>query len=306
MARETGTMAVLFADITESTSLYQKLGDLAARNVVEACLGLVTSVLPRYQGRLVKTIGDEAMCVFPSADLAVLAASEMQSLVASKNPGNHGLTMHLGLHYGAVLLEDGDVFGDTVNSAAYLTAMATAGQILTTETTEKQLSAALKSVARPVFYTLLKGSLQETIVYQVLWRTDTHDITDVILRDRKTIPHDTGSLVVTLDLGEQRVRVDQWRPAVVVGREVDCDLVVQDRFSSRKHFSIKLVRTHFYLFDHSINGTYVTLESGEEVHVLRRELLLEGAGEIRIGRGRAERPGEVITFERDRRSMFRV
>jgi class 3 adenylate cyclase len=304
MARETSIMAVLFADITESTSLYQKLGDIAARNVVEACLGLVISVLPRYEGRLVKTIGDEAMCVFPSADLAVLAASEIQSLIASRNPGNHSLTMHVGLHFGPVLLEDGDVFGDTVNSAAYLTAMATSGQILTTEATEKQLSAALKSVVRPVFYTILKGSQQETVVYQVLWRTDSNDITDVILRDRKTIPHDTGSLVVTL--GEERVRVDQWRPAIVIGREVDCDLVIQDRFSSRKHVSIKLVRTHFYLFDHSINGTYVALESGEEVHVLRRELLLDGAGEIRIGRGRADRPADVITFERDRRSMFRV
>src|SRR4029079_3725624 len=103
------------------------------RNVVEACLGLVISVLPRYEGRLVKTIGDEAMCVFPSADLAVLAASEIQSLIASRNPGNHSLTMHVGLPFGPVLLEDGDVFGDTVNSAAYLTAMATSGQILTTE-----------------------------------------------------------------------------------------------------------------------------------------------------------------------------
>ena len=85
-----------------------------------------------------------------------------------------------------------------------------------------------------------------------------------------------------------------------------CDIVVKDRFSSRKHLSIKLVRTHFYLFDHSINGTYVALESGEEVHVLRREILLDGAGQIRIGRSRTEHPGDVITFERDRRSMFRV
>ena len=304
MARERATMAVLFADITESTSLYRKLGDLAARNVVDECLELVTSVLARYEGRLVKTIGDEAMCVFPNADQAVLAASEIQALVASSNPGNHALTMHLGLHYGQVLLENGDVFGDTVNSAAYLTAMATPGQILTTEATERQLSAALKSVVRPVFYTILKGSGRETMVYQVLWRTDNQDITDVILRDRKTIPHDTGSLVVRL--GDKEMRVDQWHPAIVIGRDGDCDIVVQDRFSSRRHFSIKLVRTHFYLFDHSINGTYVALESGEEVHVLRSELLLDGAGQIRIGRGRTEGPADVITFERDRRSMFRV
>jgi hypothetical protein len=297
-------MAVLFADITESTGLYQKLGDLAARRIVDACMTLVSGVMSRFEGRLVKTIGDEALCVFPNADLAVLAASEIQTLVASSKPGNHEIAMHLGLHYGPVLLEENDVFGDTVNAAAFLTAVATAGQILTTEAVEQHLSAALKSVVRPVFYTILKGSAHETVIYEVLWRTDRHDITDVILRDRKTIPADTGSLIVTLR--EERIRVDQWRPAVVMGREQDCDLVVNDKFASRKHLSIKLVRTHFYLFDHSINGTFVALESGEEVHVLRRELLLDGSGEIRVGRGRAEHPPDVVSFQRDRRSMFRI
>ena len=137
-------MAVLFADVTDSTSLYQKLGDVPARNIINACLTLIAGVLPRYEGRVVKTIGDELMCVFPSADLAVLAASEMQSLVASSKPGNYPVLIHVGLHYGSVLVEQDDVFGDTVNAAAYLTAVATAGQILTTEATERGLSAALK------------------------------------------------------------------------------------------------------------------------------------------------------------------
>jgi len=297
-------MAVLFADITDSTSLYQKLGDVAARNIVNACLGTINNVLVRYEGRLVKTIGDEAMCVFPSADLAVLAASEMQSLVASTRPGNFPVTIHVGLHFGSVLVEDGDVFGDTVNVAAYLTAVATAEQILTTESTEQCLSAALRSVVRPIFHAVLKGSAKESTVYQVLWRTDNIDLTDVNLQSNKTIPGDTGSLLLTLD--EERVRVDQWRPGVVIGRSPDCDLVVNDRFASREHLSIKLVRTHFYLFDHSINGSFVSLESGEEVHVLRREMLLDGTGQICVGRSRGEHPGEVITFARDRRSMFRI
>jgi hypothetical protein len=304
MTRETKTMAVLFADITESTSLYQELGDAAARNVVAACLALITGILPRYEGRLVKTIGDAAFCVFPSADLAVLAASEMQSLVTSSRPGDRSIMIHIGLHYGSVIAEQDDVFGDTVNAAAYITAVSTAGQILTTEATERQLSAALKYVVRPIFYTILKGSEHESVIYQVLWHTDNHDITDVQLRDRKTIPHDTGSMLVTM--AEERVRVDQWHPAIVLGRDKDCDLMVSDRFASRKHLSIKLVGTHFYLYDHSINGTYVALESGEEVHVLRRELLLDGSGEIRAGRSRVERPPEVFTYAHDRRSMFRI
>lgn len=297
-------MAVLFADISESTSLYQKLGDVAARNIVNACLTLINGVLTRFDGRLVKTIGDEAMCVFPSADLAVLAASEMQSQVVATRPGNYPVAIHVGLHYGPVLVEEDDVFGDTVNVAAYLAAVAAAEQILTTEATEQCLSASLKGCVRPIFHAVLKGSEEESTVFQVLWRTDNLDLTDVNLRSNKIIPSDTGSLLVMLD--EERVRVDQWRPSIVIGRSKDCDLVVTDRFSSRRHLSIRLVRTHFYLFDHSINGTFVSLESGEEIHVLRRELLLDGSGQIYVGRGRSEHPPEVITFARDRRSMFRV
>ena len=304
MNRQTRTLAVMFADISDSTSLYQKLGDAAARNIVNACLKVINGVLARYEGRLVKTIGDEVMCVFPDADLAVLAASDMQAQVSATKPGNYPVSIHIGLHYGPVLVEENDVFGDTVNVAAYLRASATAEQILTTDAVERCLTAALKTCVRPIFNAVLKGSEQESTVYQVLWRTDRTDLTDVNLQPNKMIPGDTGALLVTLD--EERVRVDQWRTAIVIGRSKDCDLVVTDNFASRRHLSIKLVRTHFYLFDHSINGTFVTLGSGEEVHVLRRELLLDGSGEIYVGRSRVERPAGVITFEPDRRSMYRV
>lgn len=304
MARQTRNLAVLFADITDSTGLYQRLGDAAARSVVDACLTLLADVLPRYEGRLVKTIGDEVMCVFPGADLAVLAASEMQAQVAAARPGNYPVSLHIGLHCGPALVEDGDVFGDTVNVAAYLTAAASAEQILTTAATESVLPPALKACVRPVFYAVLKGSSEESVVYQVLWRTDRADMTDVNLRSDKLIPADAGSLLVTLD--NERLRVDPWRANLVVGRGPECGLRVQDRFASRRHFTIRLMRAHFYLFDHSINGTFVTREDGEEVHVLRRELLLDRAGEIRAGRSRDENPPEVITYARDRRSLFRI
>jgi class 3 adenylate cyclase len=304
MTRQTKNMAVLFADISSSTSLYQELGDVTARNIINACLQAITSVLPRYEGRLVKTIGDEVMCLFPTADFAVLAASEMQALVTASKPGNYPVRIHIGLHYGPVLVEDNDAFGDTVNAAAYLTAVAMGEQILTTEATKNNLSEALKACVRPVFHTVLKGNAAETTVYQVLWRTDNLDLTDVNLRPNKVIPGDTGSLVVALD--EERVRIDQWRTNIVIGRDKHCDLVVSDKFASRHHLSIKLRGTNFYLIDHSINGTFVSLQSGEEVHVLRRELLLDGSGQICIGRSRVERPAEIITFMRDRRSMYRV
>lgn len=296
--------AVLFADICESSALYQKLGDTPARNIVNACIETLSGVLPRFQGELVKTIGDAVLCVFSTADLAVRAAGEMQALVASSRPGDYPVAIHIGLHYGPVLVEGGDVFGDTVNVAAYLTAVAMREQILTTEATEIALSPELQSCVRPVFHTVLKGSVSESIVYQILWKTDRIDITEVNLHASRVIPGDAGSLLVCLD--DKRVRIDQWRPSIKVGRSDDCDLVVADRYASREHLSIRAMRTRFYLIDHSINGTYVTLQGGDEVHVLRREIPLDRGGVLSPGRSRADTAAVVIAFDYDRRSMYRT
>ena len=138
------SMAVLFADITDSTKLYNTLGDAAARVVINGCLLAVADVAERYRGRVVKTIGDEALCIFRRADDAVLAASAMQPEVEARRPGNCAIQLHIGLQYGPVLLEEHDVYGDTVNVAAYLTALAAAEQILTTDATERYVSGPLK------------------------------------------------------------------------------------------------------------------------------------------------------------------
>jgi len=304
MPRQTQNLAVLFADISDSTKLYSTLGDNAARVVVNACLSLVSGVVERFRGRVVKTLGDEVMCVFRRADDAVMAASEMQSAVEAKRPGKYHVQLHIGLHYGPVLVEDTDVFGDTVNADAYLTAVAAAEQILTTEATERNLSPELRSTVRPVFKAVLKGSADESTVYQVVWHKDIGDLTDVNMRSHKIIPGDQGSLIVAHR--NLSLRLDQSRPNVTIGRGDDCDLVVHEKLASRKHVSIRLMRTHFYLVDHSLNGTFVSLESGDEVHVLRKELLLDGSGKLTLGRSVRDGAVDVISFTRDRRSMYRV
>jgi len=304
MTRETQNLAVLFADICESTKLYTTLGDNGARAVVNACLSIIREVVERYQGRVIKTIGDEALCVFRRADDGVQAAIDMQSQIEGKRPGKCHIQLHIGLHYGPVLVEDHDVFGDTVNAAAYLTAVAAAEQILTTEATERNLSAELKANVRSVFKAVLKGSTVESTVYQVMWHKDLSDLTDVNVRSHRIIPGDQGNLIVCHR--NLSLRLDQGRPNITIGRGEDCDLVIHEKLASRKHLSIRLMRTHFYLVDHSLNGTFVSLESGEEVHVLRKELLLDGSGKLTLGSGMQQGAQEIITFTRDRRSMYRV
>jgi len=304
MGRQTDTRAVLFADVSQSGALYQKLGDTAARNIINACLGTMVNLLPRFQGVLVKTLGDAIFCTFPTADFAVRAASEMQNIVTSTRPGNHPIGIHIGLAYGPVLLEEADVFGDTVNVAAYVAAVATKEQILTTESIENALSPELKSCIRPIFQTVLKSTGRESTVYQVLWKPERMDITEVNFHAHKVIPGDTGSLLVSLD--QETVRINQWRPEITIGRSEECDLVVTDRYASRNHLTIRLMRTRFYLIDHSINGTFVTLDNRDEVHVLRGELPLDSSGHISLSRSRAERNDELITFAYDRRSQYRI
>jgi adenylate cyclase len=304
MSRQTQTLTVLFADITESSRLYRQLGDGVARGVINDCLSLLSGILPRFQGRLVKTLGDAIMCVFPDAGAAVGAAVEMQAAVSAGNSGGHPLRIHIGLHAGSVLIESDDIFGDTVNAAAFLTNVAMADQILISEVTERDLPASFKSMVRPLFRAVLKGGAGESAICQVLWRVDNLDLTDVNVLAPRVIGSDSGSLVVAL--GDDRIRVDRWRPLITLGRAAGCDIVAADQFASRRHCSLRFVRTSFYLADHSVNGTYITLASGDEIHLLRSETVIEGSGEIRLGRSRTEPVDEVITFKRDRRSQYRV
>lgn len=297
-------LAVLFADIVESTALYRRLGDIEALKIVNVCIGTMKDVLPRHHGRLVKTLGDAVMCLFPDADSAVDAAVDMQRAIAALQPGGRTMQIRVGLHTGPVVVGGDDVYGDTVNVAAYLADAATPDQILIAETTMEQLGAGRREATWPIFDAILKTTLAKTAVCEVQWRDDVVNRTQINPHIRRTIPEDAGSLVLVL--GSEERRIDHWHRTLTVGREPGSDLVVPDAVVSRRHATIRVERTQFYLVDHSVNGTFITRESGEEIHLMRREMLLEGSGEIRPGYSRALGDRPAIAFRRDRRSIYRV
>src|SRR2546422_11166182 len=68
---------VLFADVSGSTQLYQAAGDTTAHGAIAGCLDVMRKAVEGARGRVVKTIGDEVMALFPSADAAVAAAATM-------------------------------------------------------------------------------------------------------------------------------------------------------------------------------------------------------------------------------------
>src|SRR5439155_537699 len=87
---------VLFADVSGSTQLYQVAGDTTAHGAISGCLELMRKAVEGARGRVVKTIGDEVMALFPSADAAVAAAATMLGAVDAMTLGREsgcGLTV---------------------------------------------------------------------------------------------------------------------------------------------------------------------------------------------------------------------
>jgi adenylate cyclase len=304
MSRSLVRYAVMFADLVGSTRIYAVLGNLAGHAVVEAFVQRNAWVAQQHGGRLVKAVGDAVLSIFSSPDQAIRAAGTLQRQAMSEPCAGEKVRLHIGIHYGDLMEEGEDIFGDTVNLAAYLSDMASPEQILTSEATYGILSEELKATCRPIFRIRIKDTARETVIYQVLWDHDSTTVTDLNLEGRRLLPADPGGLVLTHR--DQRITVDRLRYRVVIGRAPHCDVRLIDRLISREHAVVRLEGLQFYLTDTSINGTVVEFEDGRSVQLLRREISLESAGWIWPGGKRGASLEEAVRFERDRRSLYRV
>lgn len=291
MARKKTSLAVLFADVSGSTRLYEALGDTAAFGQVRECLELLRSISNAFAGRVVKTIGDGAMCVFATADDAAHAAREMQLGVAQlRTEGSEKLMIRVGFHFGPVIQEGEDVFGDSVNVAARMSGLAGAGQVITTADTVRFLSAHLREVTRPLAPLAVKGKREEMKVHELLWQAGS---------DRTVVP---GRTVASVRSGGPCVRLVHRGREIVVndtawfGRDADNTVVILDPMASRRHAKIELRGGKFVLVDQSSNGTFVTFGSDGEMRLRREELILHGAGVIAFGHSATQPGAETVEF----------
>jgi len=160
----------LFADISSSSDLFERLGDKLALESITQCVGIMTSQLPAFQGTLVKVIGDEIMCTFPTAEQAFHAACTMHHAVGNFRHQD-GTPMHIriGFHYGEVIHQSGDVFGDTVNVAARVSAITRANQIIVTESVVDAMPPALRDKTQKLERAEFKGKPAQFNIYLVNW-----------------------------------------------------------------------------------------------------------------------------------------
>ena len=283
MARKTDILAILFADIAKSTHIYESLGDQVAKNLIDASLSLLADVTAKYRGTVIKTIGDEIMCTFPTADDAVEAAIEMHQTLGDmpfpENPGYGSPNIYVGIQFGKVIKEGGDVFGDAVNVAARMVARAKQRQIITTEGTIKLLSAEHQSSARCIDSTTVKGKSGVLRIYEVIW--EAHDLT-VMATNTPDAPAIKCHLELTFQ--GQSIKLDENRPSATLGRQMHNDVVVSDIRASRSHARIEYNHGKFTLIDQSSNGTFVLIQGQDSIHLKREETQLLENGVIGLGR----------------------
>lgn len=283
MARENVTLAILFADIAKSTHLYETLGNTKAKSLIGHCLSLLSKITAQYDGTVIKTIGDEIMCTFPSADQAVGAAitmnRELEQLIIADMPGVIPPNIYTGIQYGPVIREENDVFGDAVNVSARMVAMAKQRQIVTTQDTVDVLSDEHKNEARKIDSTTVKGKSGKMDIFEVVW--EQQDAT-VMVDDSLDAFKIESQMELTFQ--GRTVVVDQNKPSVNLGRQNHNDVVVNDGRVSRSHAKIEYRRGKFILIDQSTNGTFALIQGKKSVTLKRDEATLLGKGIIGLGR----------------------
>jgi adenylate cyclase len=284
MPRETATLAILFADIAKSTHLYEVLGNQSAKALIDSCLSIMMDITKKLQGTVIKTIGDELMCTFHTADDAIEAGKAMheslEQLTIPDKPGQPPPNIYVGLHYGPVIKEGGDVFGDAVNVAARMVSMAKQRQIVTNEETLQHLSDEYKEAANCIDKTTVKGKSGEVKIYEIVW--EQHDVT--VMLDDDNMGAQELKCRMEIKYRDSEFVIDENKPALTLGRQIHNDVVVNDTRVSRSHSRIEYNRGKFVLIDQSSNGTGVLIQGKKNITIKRDEASLIGNGVICLGR----------------------
>jgi class 3 adenylate cyclase len=291
-------VAILFADIVGSTQLYESLGDDRASEAVQTCLKIMRQATENYGGTVIKTVGDEVMATFPSSDDAMNAANQMQQRITNAmrvGPDQHRVAIRIGCHFGAVVVEDRDIFGAAVHTANRMTSQAKAGQVLTTQAVVEELTPQWRALARQIDVATPKGQSDEVAVFEVRWQPE--EATNMLPSLDPAAKAEGGAGRLRLRFRGQEIVVgDSGKPSITMGRADENDVVIKGNLISRIHARIDLARTRFVLVDESTNGTFIQPDGGEEVYVRRDSAVLSGTGVISMGRVAARGTPLAIEF----------
>jgi adenylate cyclase len=155
--------AIVFVDLCSFTPLADAMGDVAAAEVLTRFSDLVREAAGRWEGRVVKQIGDAFMVVFPEPRSAVAAALEIEDRTAAEPqfPASRS-----SVHWGSVLYREGDYVGSIVNVTSRVVAEAQRHQVLVTAEASREARGLAEVEFVPLGKRQLKGLVDELELFE--------------------------------------------------------------------------------------------------------------------------------------------
>lgn len=297
--KTTHRLAVLYADVSGSTRIYEKYGDELARSDIHTCLQILSGIAAAHEGRTVKTIGDEIMCVFQDPEQAALAAAEMQAELREAGKAGRfrtgALRVKIGWHFGAADQRGDEYVGEAPVIAQQVIKMAKAEEILTTADSVKALSSGFKLNVHLIDRVEAEFGGGGIDVYSMPWEEDDSEVT--VIGDYAAEAAANVEAALELRQGDQYVKVDKHNTHCRIGRGEDNNLVVDGQFTSRHHAEIYYRHGRFHLVDNSTNGTLLIDADGTTRRLRRDEEILSGKGTISFGGEPSVDPEAAVQFQ---------
>jgi len=290
MSEPAKTLAILFADIGGSTRLYEQVGDVEAHRRVAESLAFMEKAIVHTGGTLLRTVGDSSLASFEECDHALQAACDMQRL-HKKSP----LSVRVGFHYGPVIPDKGDVYGNAVNIAARVASFARTDEITATEQSVVCLNKTNRKRATLLDTITVKGVSEPLGVYRISWQ-DRDESTTIVANPFHDPQHQLMFGTLDLKTGGRAVTLDHSCENLSIGRSEDNDMPIASERASRKHAYIECVQGQFLFTDQSTNGTFIKKGVQNPLFVRRETVVLEGSGMIGIGCLPEDGDRDVIHF----------
>jgi adenylate cyclase len=277
-------LAILYADVSGSTHIYEKHGDIIARENIETCISILSGVASSLDGEVVKTIGDEAMCTFPNPTKAALAAKEMhEELRTASELGKFSigeLHVKIGWHYGSVRYRGSEIIGEAPITAQQIIGLAKKDEILTSIESIEALPEELKQDARFIDAVEAEAWEGELKVYGLPWEEE-EEVTRI--GTLSSIGENSAHKALLLDYSGNQIRIDSEKTHCRIGRDKGNNLCIDGKFTSKSHAEITYRHGIFHLQDNSTNGTAIYFANGREIRLHREEEILADHGTIYFG-----------------------
>lgn len=287
----------MFADVSGSSALYKRLGNRDAKAIVDDAVSAMAAATIVHDGIVVKTLGDEIMARFDDANVACKVAMAIQQRT-SREYADIGLAIRIGIAFGETVVTPNDVFGDTVNDAAFVAHIARANQIVLTQGVVDTLTAEMFDQCQLFDRVNIKGDGHKTVIYRLAWEAASQqDFATQVLPIQEVTRYITN-FKLTLQQGSRTITLLPEQTPFAIGRDLSkVHLCIDSALCSREHCHIEFRRGKYVLVDHSTNGTFVCQDDKAPIYLRREETTLQGQGFIGIGQTTNVKDAWIIRYD---------